>query len=93
MRVCVHVCLFVCYLTDSDVVSGLLKTRCIVVAVPNNNANLMQNHGANQLVGALNLNHNRLNVRRWLRERKTKQDKNTNKGLKAVLLHQHHRKK
>lgn len=73
------------HLADSDVVSWLLKARCVVVAVSNNDANLMQNHGADQLVGALDLNHDGLNVRRRLRERKAKQDKNTNKGLKAVL--------
>lgn len=81
--------MFVCYLADGDVVSWLLKVRRVVVAVPNNDANLMQNHGADKLVGALNLNHNGLNIRRRLRERERKQDKNTNKGLKAVLKHQH----
>lgn len=64
--------MFDCYLADSDVVSWLLKVRCVVVAVPNNDANLMQNHGADQLVGALNLNHNGLNIRRRLREKENK---------------------
>lgn len=86
---CMCANMFVCYLADSDVVSWLLKVRCVVVAVPNNDANLMQNHGADQLVSALNLNHNGLNIRRRLRDRKRKQDKNTNKGLKAVLKQQH----
>lgn len=62
-----------CYLTDSYVVSWLLKTRCIVIAVSNDDANLVQNHCANQLVCALNLDHNRLNIQGRLKDRKTRQ--------------------
>lgn len=81
--------MFACYLADSHVVSWLLKARCVVIAVPNNDSNLVQNHSADQLVGALNLNYDRLNIRGRLRKPDTKQDKNTNKGLKTFLKHQH----
>lgn len=52
----------VVYLTDGNVVSRLLEARCVVVSISNNNANLVQNHRPDQLVGALNLNHDGLDV-------------------------------
>ena len=50
------------YLIDGDIVSGLLEAGSVVVAVSYYNAHLMQDHSAYQLVGALHLNHNGLNV-------------------------------
>lgn len=59
---CVCAWLFLLYLIDGHIVSWLLEDRYIVIAVSDNNADLVQNHCAHQLVGTLNLNHNGLNV-------------------------------
>lgn len=45
------------YLVYCDIVARLLKARGVVIPVPHNNPNLVQNNSTNQLVGALNLNH------------------------------------
>ena len=56
VRVCVRAC--VCgYLVDGDVVAGLLEAGHIVVAVAHHDADLVQDHRANQLVGTLHLHH------------------------------------
>ena len=56
--VCVCVCACVCgYLVDGDVVAGLLEAGHIVVAVAHHDADLVQDHRANQLVGTLHLHH------------------------------------
>lgn len=61
----------VLYLADCDVVSRLLESRCVVIAVSNDDADFVQNHGAHQLIGALHLNHDGLNIRGGLeRERR-----------------------
>lgn len=62
------------YLVHSNVVAWLLKARPVVIPVPHNNPHLVQNDGANQLIGALNLNHDGGDVVWWLR--KTEDDGN-----------------
>lgn len=58
------------YLAHCDVVSGLLETRCVVVAVPDNDADLVQYHRPHQLVGTLNLDDDGLDVRGGLENKR-----------------------
>lgn len=60
--VCLCACVCVLYLTDGNIVSRLLESRRVVIAVSNNNADLVQDHRADQLIGTLDLNHDGLNV-------------------------------
>ena len=76
------------YLTDGDIVSGLLETGRVVVAVSNNDADFVQNHRAYQLVGALNLNHNGLNIRGRLEKSGKTEGKIYRLRLKATIVQQ-----
>lgn len=55
-----------CYLINCNIVSWLLKARSVVIFVPHNNPNLVQNDSTNQLIGALDLHHNGGDVVRGL---------------------------
>lgn len=50
------------YLTHGHVVAGLCETWGVVVPISDNDANFVKDHSANQLIGALNLDHNRLDI-------------------------------
>lgn len=58
------------YLINSHIVPWLLEARSIVITIPHNDPHLMKNHCTNQLIGALDLHHNGMNVGRRLKERK-----------------------
>lgn len=58
------------YLINCNIVTRLLKARGVVIPVPHDNPHLVENNSTNQLVGALDLHHNRRDVIRGLKERK-----------------------
>ena len=67
--VCVCVCVIVLHLAHGHVVSRLLEARGVVVSVSHHDPDLVKDHRADQLVGALDLNHDGVNVRGGLGKR------------------------
>lgn len=55
------------YLINSHIIPWLLEARNVVITIPHNDAHLVKDHCSDQLVDALHLYHNGLNVGRRLK--------------------------
>lgn len=73
------------HLIYCNIVAWLLKARSVVVLVPHNNPYLVQNDSTNQLIGALDLHHDGLNVR-WGLAQEKKRKRYTVKRKCSVMI-------
>lgn len=81
-------CLRVFYLVDGDVVSRLLEIRRVVVAVSDDDADFVQNNRADQLVGALHLNHDGVDVRGRLGESRKQRNTSNPRIQRQQIINQ-----
>lgn len=73
------------HLVYGDIVARLLELGRVVIAIPHNDAHLVSNDAPDQLVGALNLDHDGMDVGGGLKGGKNKHSFRRNQGQRGTV--------